>query len=315
MKDNHGIITVDSHYLGLEKYAACYILQSGKESAIIETNTNFAVPGILNSLEIGGLSPFDVKYVILTHVHLDHAGGAGKLMEELPNAELIVHPRGARHMISPEKLIKSVKQVYGEEKYKKMYGEVIPVPEDRVVEAIDGMNLKLGNKTLKIIESPGHAKHHIIVFDRSDGTVFSGDSFGIAYPRFRYEKGILIFPSTSPVQFDPENAVKTFKKIEDLVPESVYLTHFGRLKNISEIKRELTECIEFFVHTGKKILKSKKPGQELSSSILEELWKYFDSKIFFLSGKHLTDSERDFLFLDFDLNSKGVAFFLEKSGL
>jgi len=312
--DSFGVTTIDTKYLNRKEYAASYIIQSEGEAAIIETNTNFAIPNILRAVEGIGIALRDVKYVILTHVHLDHAGGAGKLMKLLPNAKLIVHPRGSRHMISPERLIESVKSVYGEKKYREMYGDIIPVQEDQIINSYENMVLNLGRKDLEILESPGHAKHHIIVFDKTEGTVFTGDSFGIGYPRFGFENGFFIFPSTSPVQFNPKSAVNTYKKIVRLNPVNIYLTHFGSVKDIQRIENELLEAIDLFLSEGNKLLKKGLKHSELSSSILEKIWIYFDKKIFSFSGKHLTKEDRDYLFLDADLNSKGIAFFLEKQG-
>ena len=141
-----GIYLTDTLYLGREKFAASYFLEDNGEIAIIETNTNYAIPRILKAVKNAGFNSGAIKYIILTHIHLDHAGGAGLIMKELPEARLIVHPRGARHMISPEILIESVKQVYGEEEYRKLYGEIIGIPEERVVSITGGESVNVGEK-------------------------------------------------------------------------------------------------------------------------------------------------------------------------
>ena len=246
------IYLTDTLYLGREKFAASYFIEDGGEIAIVETNTNHAIPGILNAILNSGFKLSQIKYVVLTHIHLDHAGGAGLIMKELPDAELIVHPRGARHMISPEKLIESVKSVYGEEEYKNLYGDIIGIPEGKVISLTGGESISIGKRKLTMIDAPGHAKHHNIVYDEFSGSVFSGDAFGIGYPRFRYEKGALIFPSTSPVQFDPESAAHTYKMITDLDPARILLTHFGSVESVGEIHAQLMDWIEYTVENSSK---------------------------------------------------------------
>ncbi|MEN8153719.1 MAG: MBL fold metallo-hydrolase [Acidobacteriota bacterium] len=306
------IYLVDTEYLDREKFAASYFIESNGELAIIETNTNNAVPRIISAVENEGFSLGQVKYVILTHIHLDHAGGAGLLMKKLPSAKLVVHPRGARHMTSPEKLIDSVKQVYGEEEYKRLYGNILPVHEKRLIQAEDGAVIKVGNRELLLKESPGHAKHHIVIFDEFSGSLFSGDAFGIGYPLFRYKNGMLAFPSTSPVQFDPDRAIETFKMIMNLKPEKIMLTHFGVIENIDEVNEHLTDWIDFAVNTSKDMINKDLKGDELNKALLEYTWAFFNKKIIDIRGTQLTGEEKDFLFLDADLNSKGLAFYIEQ---
>ncbi|MEN8222882.1 MAG: MBL fold metallo-hydrolase [Acidobacteriota bacterium] len=307
-----GIYLVDTLYLGREKFAASYFLEDNGEIAIIETNTNYAIPRILNAVKNAGFSPGDVKYIILTHIHLDHAGGAGLIMKELPNARLVVHPRGARHMISPEILIESVKQVYAEEKYRKLYGEIIGVPEERVISKTGGESVTVGKRELKMIDSPGHAKHHNIVYDDFSGSVFSGDAFGIGYPRFRYEMGALAFPSTSPVQFDPERALATFEMISELKPLRILLTHYGSVENVSEVHDQLKKIINTTEKKASQRYSEGLRGEELNKALTNDIWEMFEKRIMEVRGSSLTIEEKEHLFFDADLNGQGAAVYITR---
>ena len=274
-----GIYEIETHYMDRRHFACCYLLKYKGDLIVIETSTNYAVTFILRTLEALGLSRNQVKYVVVTHVHLDHAGGAGELMRCLPEAELVIHPRGAAHMINPEKLTLSVKQIYGEEKYKKFYGEIIPVPENRVRPVRDSDVLDLGDRKLIVYETPGHAKHHIIIFDKNTRTVFSGDAFGISYPRFTYESFRLIFPSTSPTQFDPEVSIETYDKIMNLNPSRILLTHYGAFSDVQNAYQQLNDWIKFSVKIANKRYNEGFRDDELVKILQDDIWGYFSEKI------------------------------------
>jgi len=303
---------LDTLYLGRERFAAAYFIEDNGEIAIIETNTNHAVPRILSAVKDAGFPLKNIKYVILTHIHLDHAGGAGLMMDHLPDAELVVHPRGARHMVSPGALIESVKQVYGEDEYKRLYGEILGVPEERVVGMTGGESLTLGNRELQMIESPGHARHHNVVYDKSYGSVFSGDAFGIGYPRFRYPRGELVFPSTSPVQFDPAAAVRTIEMIAGLNPSRVLLTHYGSIENIREVREQLIGMVGFTEKRALQRFAQGLKGDELDQALTGDIWEMFEGRMIEIRGTGLTADEKEHLFFDADLNGKGAAFYITR---
>src|SRR5690606_23693744 len=148
------------------------------------------------ALEAAGLTPADVDWLILTHVHLDHAGGAGELMACLPNARLVVHPRGARHMIDPSKLWAGALAVYGEEEMQRSYGTLRPIPAERVVEAPDGHVVELAGRALRCLDTPGHARHHNAIHDEPSGCVFTGDTFGLSYRELDSARGPFVIPTT-----------------------------------------------------------------------------------------------------------------------
>lgn len=222
-----GIFLIDTGYLrpGL---AACYLIRGRDSAAFVETGHVHAVPRQLAALQQLGIAPEAVSHVIVTHVHLDHAGGAGALMRALPRATLVAHPRGARHLIDPTKLWAGTVLVYGEAATLALYGEPIPVPAERVVEAPDGYSLDLGARPLRFLDAPGHARHHFVVLDEATRGFFTGDSFGLSYRETDGgPNGPFFFVSTTPVQFDPPALHATLDRILAERPERVYLVHFG----------------------------------------------------------------------------------------
>ncbi len=307
-----GIYEIETHYLNREKFACCYLIEDGGEAAVIETNTNNAVSHILRTIDNVGLDRKQVKYVIVTHIHLDHAGGSGELMRHLPGARFVVHPRGKRHMINPEKLIASVKQVYGEEKYREYYGEIVPVEKKRVHTAVDGEILRLGGRELLLVETPGHAKHHIVIFDKKTGSLFSGDAFGIGYPRYEPGKPGLIFPSTSPTQFDPEAALETLRKIVELKPARVLRTHTGAIESVAANAQRLQEWIEFSVSIAEKRYGEGYRDDELTGKLTGDIWAKFEKTLKDELNRGLDEEEREFLSIDAELNAQGLAHYVTK---
>ena len=291
---------IDAHYDGKDGAVMAYLLVSGGEAALVETAHNGSVPHVLAAMEELGVSRESVKYVCVTHVHLDHAGGAGSYMREFPNAKLVVHPRGARHMIDPAKLVEGVKEVYGPEETVRLYGEIIPVPAERVIAAQDGETLEIGALRLECIDAPGHAKHHMVFFEKTSRSLFSGDAFGIAYGCMETPRGRWAIVTASPVQFDPEAMKKTIDHIVSLAPEAVYLTHFGRLTNIAEVAESLKEGVDKYVEIG---LASRGERAELSRRLSE----LYSAKI----TENGQDSRRAEIELanrwDLELNIQGLA--------
>jgi len=307
-----GIYEIETFYLDREQYAACYLLEDNGEIAIIETNTNYAVPCILGTLEQLGFSKSQVTYVILTHIHLDHAGGAGELMAQLPDATLVLHPRGKRHMINPEKLIASVKQVYGEAQYKELYGDILPIPAERVEAVEDGHELSVGSRQLKFLHLSGHAKHHFVVWDSTSGSLISGDNFGIGYPTMTVAGTRLLFPSTSPTQFEPEKALETYDAIVQLKPKRILLTHYGLLEDIEGGYVQLKNWIRFSVEAAQKRHAEGLREQALVDALLKDIWEHFDKEVSGARGSGLTEKEKELLAVDADINAQGLAFYINK---
>ena len=202
----HGISAVDSGYVRPQLDAIHLVVEQGR-AAVVDTGTNDSVPFVLAALADKGIAPDAIDFVILTHVHLDHAGGAGLLMAQAPNAKLVVHPRGARHMIDPSKLMAATRDVYGVEAATKMYGEIVPVPAERVIEATDGSAVSLAGRIFTFHDTPGHARHHNCIHDGATGHLFTGDMFGLSYRELDRDGRQFVFPATTPTQFDPEASI------------------------------------------------------------------------------------------------------------
>jgi glyoxylase-like metal-dependent hydrolase (beta-lactamase superfamily II) len=234
----HGITAVDAEYL-YPGHAAAHIIQDGGRAAFVDVGTNFSVPYLLAALEELNIPRSAVDYLFLTHVHLDHAGGAGALLKELPQARALLHPRGAPHLIDPAKLIAGSKLVYGEARFAKLYGELVPLPAERVAVVADGEPVRLGQRTLTLIHTPGHALHHYAVVDPAHASIFPGDTFGISYRALDTERGAFIFPTTTPTQFDPEQLVASIDRMLAYRPESMYLMHFSRVTGIAHLGESL----------------------------------------------------------------------------
>lgn len=209
----------DSHLLGIPRTTGFYYLDA-KCPVVIETSAAAVTDQVIGTLRAHGVDT--LAYIIVTHIHLDHAGGAGLLAEAFPEAVVVVHEEGARHLIDPARLQASAARVFGEEEMLAHWGQLAPVPGDRILVAADGSSLDLGDRIIDVIYSPGHAKHHIALFDSETGGVFLGDSAGIYLSEYRYQT-----PSAPPPDLDPQLAIASLDRVLDCNPETAYFTHFG----------------------------------------------------------------------------------------
>jgi glyoxylase-like metal-dependent hydrolase (beta-lactamase superfamily II) len=245
-----GVTTVDAEYLR-PGFAAVHVLERSGHAVVVDTGANSAVPLVLRALSELGIEPGAVDWLFLTHVHLDHAGGAGMLLERLPRARVIVHPRGAPHVVDPTRLEAATIAVYGKPAFEQLYGKLVPIPAERVHVTRDGERLRLGPHEFLILHTPGHAMHHQVLFDPEAGAVFSGDTFGLSYRELDTDAGAFILPTTTPTQFDPEQLLDSVRRIAALAPKSVYLTHFGRVTGAAQLAAALREQIEHFVESAR----------------------------------------------------------------
>ncbi|MFW5453347.1 MBL fold metallo-hydrolase [Thioalkalivibrio sulfidiphilus] len=242
----HGITMIDAQ-LYRQGQVSTYLVVQGDRAAFVETGTAHSVPGLLEVLDLKGIPRENVDYVIPTHVHLDHAGGAGALMQHLPNARLVIHPRGARHMIDPSKLNAGAAAVYGETQMERLFGRIIPVSEDRIIEAHDGFELDFNGRPLRFLDTPGHARHHFCVVDETGDGIFSGDTFGLSYREFDTENGPFVFPTTTPVQFDPDALHASVDRLMGQGLSYMYLTHYSRVGDLPRLQADMHQLIDAFV--------------------------------------------------------------------
>lgn len=243
IEQGFGIHTVDTGFKRPGMVAAHVIVQQG-HAALVDVGVAPAAERVLAALAALDVDPEAVDWVLVTHVHLDHAGAAGVLMQSLPNARLVVHPRGAPHMIDPAKLIAGATAVYGETQMRAEFGDIVPVAAERVVAAEDGFTLALGGRQLRLLDTPGHAKHHYCVFDAASRGIFSGDTFGLSYRELDSAAGPWIFPTTTPVQFDPPALHASIDRLMALAPERMYLTHFGMVQHPERLAVDLHRHID-----------------------------------------------------------------------
>ncbi|MBN6152329.1 MBL fold metallo-hydrolase [Xanthomonas sp. AmX2] len=246
MPRDPSIHAIDTGFQRAQFDAAYLIVEDGR-GAFVDCGTSHSLPAMLAALDDAGLAPADVDWLILTHVHLDHAGGAGTLLAQLPNARLLVHPRGAPHMIDPTRLIAGATAVYGEEEIARSYGQIRAVPEARVVAAEDGHRLWLGGRELLCIDTPGHARHHLCVWDARSRGWFSGDTFGLSYRELDSAQGAFVIPTSSPVQFDPQAMRASIERMLAYAPQTMYLTHYGAVRMPEKLGADLAEQIDAMV--------------------------------------------------------------------
>ena len=241
-----GVFAIDTEYQRPRLDASHLVVSAGR-AAFVDTGTYFSVPNLLATLAALDLDTDAVDYIILTHIHLDHAGGAGRLAAALPRARVVVHPRGSSHLIDPTVLVAATKAVYGDQRFLDNYGKIIAIPADRVDEVQDGARLRLGHRTLEFMHTPGHALHHVCVVDREAAEVFTGDTFGVSYREFDTATGAFIFPTTSPTQFDPKQLHASIDRIVACRATRAFLTHYGRVQGLEPLGRDLHADIDAFV--------------------------------------------------------------------
>jgi glyoxylase-like metal-dependent hydrolase (beta-lactamase superfamily II) len=302
----NGIFCIDTGYQR-SGFAACYLVRSGNQAAIIDTGTMHTLPAILELMDQLGLGREALKYVMPTHVHLDHAGCVGHLMAAFPEAQLVVHPFGARHMIDPAKLTAGATTVYGEEKFRADFGELVPVPADRVLEAEDGFALELNGRPLVCLDTPGHARHHYCVHDDTTKAFFTGDTFGISYREFDSGGRPFIFPPSTPVQFDPDAWHKTLEQLISYSPERMYLAHYGMVEHPERLADELHLNLDAYVEIALSAM-----GEDRLQQLKQGLndWYYRQLK---LHGCDLSPARIDeLLALDLDLNAQGLEVWLQR---
>jgi glyoxylase-like metal-dependent hydrolase (beta-lactamase superfamily II) len=302
-----GITAVDTEYLH-PGHAASHIIQDAGRAAFVDVGTNYSVPHLLDGLRALGIAREAVDYVFLTHVHLDHCGGAGRLMRELPNATAILHPRGAPHMVEPQKLVAASKVVYGEERFNKLYGELVPIPAARVRAVADGERYRLGGRELELIHTPGHALHHYALVDVAHASIFPGDTFGISYRETDSARGAFITPSTSPSQFDPDQLIASIDRMMGCAPESMYLMHFSRVTDLQRLAVALKAQIEDFVRIAARHAGARDRYAAIKADMLD-LWLGLAHQ----HGVPMTDAAiAELLHSDLDLNSQGLVVWLDR---
>ena len=309
MNAARSVVTVDCDYIR-PRFAAAYLRVAGGEAAFVETNTALAAPRLLDALAATGIPREAVRWVIVTHVHLDHAGGAGAIMRACPNATLLAHPRAARHLVDPSKLVASALSVYGEARFRDLYGTIEPVPAERVRSLDDGAEVEIGGDALRFHHVRGHANHHFVVHDPALDTVFTGDAFGLVYPALQ-RPGPFAFPSTSPTDFDPAEARASIDRILGLGTRSALLTHYGEIQALGAVASQLRAWLDISEAELDKAISSELGGSALESAIERSLAEAFE-RFGTAWGLAVTDEDRELVKLDLELNAQGIAWAASK---
>ena len=310
MRAEHDIHVIDTAFQR-DHFDAAYLLVGNGRGAFIDCGTSHALPRLLGAIADAGLGVDAIDWVILTHVHLDHAGGAGALMRQLPNARLLVHPRGAPHMIDPARLVAGAPAVYGEQEMARSYGQIVPVAAARVVVAADGHEVDLAGRALRCIDTPGHARHHLCVWDARSRSWFTGDTFGLSYRELDGAHGAFILPTSSPVQFEPEAMQASIERMMAQSPQAMYLTHYGRVGDVARLAAEMHEQIDAMVSLAQAC-----DGQpDRHRALVAALSEYYLERAR-AHGVALDDAAvLQLLAMDIELNAQGLETWLERSRL
>lgn len=300
---NSSIFTVDALYYQPE-LAAIHLVRSKDQIAIIDTGTTYSVPQVKNALHQLDLSFDNVDYVILTHIHLDHAGGASALLALCENAQLVVHPKGARHMVDPQKLIAGTIAVYGEEKFNQLYGEILPIDASRIIELADGETLDLAGRPLLLIDTPGHANHHHCIYDAQSNSAFTGDTLGIAYRALRCDDRAFMAPTTTPVQFNPEALHQSIDKVMSHNPAVLYTTHYSAVSpsvtNIASLHEQIDDLVL--------LTEKHSQSENFEADLAQDVFQYLVQRCMNELPTLAEDTVNDWLRLDAELNAQGLAF-------
>lgn len=302
-----GIVAIDTEYTRPLLDASHLIVEGGR-AAFVDTGVNSSVPLLLDALLQQDLDVGDVDYVFLTHVHLDHAGGAGRLMQQLPNASCVVHRYGAPHMIDPAKLVAGAEAVYGKERMVEMYGSIEPIDERRVFIPDDEQWFELHGRALQTINTEGHARHHYVLNDPQSRGVFTGDSFGVSYRELDTARGEIVFPTSTPVQFDPAEAHKAVDRIMACEPQQLYLTHYSRVRNLDRLAAEMHEGIDAYVAMAREHQHEENRIESLRTTMFEYCVQRLAAHGY--SGDR--ETMHSVLDIDVDLNSQGLEVWLER---
>jgi len=306
---DHGIHVVDTGF-HRPRYDAAYLIVEKGRAAFIDTGTNHAVPRLLAALDLVGLEPEAVDMVIPTHVHLDHAGGAGLLMQQLPRARLVVHPRGARHLIDPAQLVAGATAVYGQEEMDRSYGTPVGVAADRVIQTADGMTLELAGRPLLFLDTPGHAMHHHCIWDERSRSFFTGDTFGLSHREHDTARGAWIMPTTPPTQFQPEALRRSIERMLSFSPWRMLLTHYGAVEDVPRLATLFLAQLDEVVAAARSLA-----GAPDRHATLKRALETIHLRRLREHGVTLPEARiRDLLGLDFELNAQGISIWLDRTG-
>ena len=292
---------IDSMYTR-PRFAAIFLRIEGDEVALIETGTSRSLDLVLAEFSALGLRPEQVRYVVVTHAHLDHAGGAATMLETFPRASLVAHPRAARHLTDPSRLEASVRKVYGDAEFERLYGELPPVAEERVLRVEEGQELPFGPGSWTIWHTRGHAKHHLCLLDPMVDAIFTGDAFGLHYPELQFGEPF-IFPSTSPTDFEGDEALVAVDRIASSGFGRAMPTHFGELRDLAGARERLRGHLEYSIEIASAARSVEAGGRQ----------DFLVGRLRDRYARAIEAGKPGFLDTDLELNAAGIAWSIREA--
>jgi len=298
-----GITGIDTLMAGRTMVTSAYLVH-GDAPALVETGPSKCQPEVVAALSAAGLAPVDLAHVVVSHIHLDHAGGAGALSRVYPNATIWAHERGAPHLADPTRLVASTIRTYGEERVADMFGPTQPVPADRLRAITDGTEIDLGDRVLVALDAPGHASHEIFLVDRASGSLFTGDGFGIVLP----DVGVLR-PATPAPEFDLEQAVASIRRVQALRPSRLLFSHFGPVESVDETCDLAIERLHGWTNAVRGALDTGTPPERAADALRAATAGETEAAA--IAG--LDIGRYEFL-SSYDINAAGIVRYLTKAG-
>lgn len=300
------ITLIDGFDMDIPNRTGTYVIAE-EELTLVETGPSPSLKYIKKGLETLGFTLDDVKYVIVTHIHLDHAGGAGLLLQECPNAKVVVHPRGERHLIDPSKLAAGARAIYGDS-FSEIYDPIIPISADRLLVKTEGDTLEIGpDCTLKFYNTPGHSKHHFSVYDPVSNGMFTGDTAGVRYEQLIQEGIDLYLPTTSPNHFNPKDMEESIGRFREMNLDRVYFGHFGMTEQPDGALQQVLEWLDIFVEEGEQVMAEGIGYDELASRMLAKVKSH-------LRTKGIPDEHEIYIILNLDMqiSALGIVDYFQK---
>lgn len=297
---------IDGFDLGLPDRTGTYVIDE-EQLTLVDTGPSPSVEHLKKGLAALGHALESVKYIIVTHVHLDHSGGAGLLLQDCPNATVVVHPKGARHLSDPSRLTAGARVVYGDQ-FDQLFDPIVAIPEQRLLIQTEGDQLTIGPScTLEFWDTPGHANHHFSIYDPVSNGVFAGDTVGIRYEQLVREGVDLYLPSTSPNQFNPEAMKNAIERMSKANLDAIYYGHFSKTDQPEQALRQSKEWLHVFLEEGHAALAAELDPTQLAERLFNRVQRYLS-----MQGIPENHEVYPYIRLDMQVSAMGILDTLSK---
>jgi glyoxylase-like metal-dependent hydrolase (beta-lactamase superfamily II) len=298
------VALIDCHYLAPEHVAAFLMVQDGR-GAFVDNGVTSSVPHLLAAAAGKGLAPEDIDYIIVTHVHLDHAGGTSALLDACPNATILAHERAARHIIDPSRLIKGSLAVYGQEFFDRVFGTIHGCDANRVQVVKDGETIDWHGRGLRFLYTLGHCSHHAIIHDLETNGVFTGDALGICHYRLQTGHRPFVLPAATPTEFDVAWSKQAVETILATGCERLFVAHYGQFEGVAPYAESVFESLERFQGILDEAVPSGLEGEALQQLVEKRVRIEIDQHLL-SCGVEVTAEMREALEVDVRLDSAGL---------